>query len=274
MKIKWTYPILKYGFNPPAVYRIDFDNGFYYIGSSMIVKTRWNTWRTNLKRDKFQSKLIENSIKTATAATVSILEFCKVLDEKALKERETEYLLSYFNDPLFLNMSPNGVTNEGLTFKVLPEQLIKPKKEKRSYIRGGKPKPKPADYVYAFSKGVVQFDIYGNYIMSHKDMNIAADHIGVHDSVIRGHIKTKRGYGVLGKYIFRMVGDNEPWELITKKEKPKPLLELSGKPVIDLNTGVFYYSAREVAEASGIKEKQLYKMLGGDIPNKTQYRYA
>jgi hypothetical protein len=275
MELKWTYPKFKYGFNPPAIYRIDFDNGFYYIGSSMIVKTRWNTWRTNLKRDVFQSKLIADSVKGATAVTFSILEFSPDIDdEKKLKERETYYLRSHFDDPLFLNMSPNAFDSTGL--KPIPEHLKRPQKPKpkRKNIKGGKFKP-PTDYAYAFSKGVVQFDIQGNYIQSHKSISDAAKSVGVIDSTIQGHLKSKRKRGVRG-YVFKLCGDNTP--IVIQKSNPyipHPLATPNGcKPVVDTNTGIFYDSAKEAVKQTNFKLKQFYKMLSGTIPNTSQYRYA
>lgn len=270
MEIIWTFPKLKNGFNPPAVYRIDFDNGFFYIGGSKHIKTRMSSWRTVIKSDRFYSKMLGESIKGAKSAVFRILEITTL---GKLRDVETYYIRESFADTLCLNQSSSGHLTQGL--KPIPEHLKRPKKIKPSAPKKEKKvKVLPADHVWAYSKGVIQFDVFGNYIMSHINITKAAQHVGVHDSVIREHVKTKVVRGVLGKYVFRIVGDNEPWHHSVKIVNPKPLLDLPGKLVIDLNTGVFYYSAREASIASGIKEKQFYKMLSGEVPNNTFYMYA
>ena len=277
MEIEFIFPTLQYRLNPPAIYRLDFNNGYYYIGSSMKVKNRIKSWRTNLKCDRFQSRLMEHSIKGATSVVASILEICSVPNSKALKERETEYLLTCFNDPLFLNMTPSGLNNEGMTFKVLPEQLIKPPKEKRPYIRGGKPKPRVRKEVYAFAKGIVQFDLNGNYIQSHKSISDAARAIGVEMKTVQKHLKVKRHRIGLSGFIFKFCGDNSPIELLVKKEAV--VNENSGKVkskvVIDTKTGE-EITVEIAAQRLGLTKKYFYKIISesdGKV-NNTQYRYG
>jgi len=45
------------------------------------------------------------------------------------------------------------------------------------------------------------------------------------------------------------------------------------KIIIDLNTGVFYYSARELSDLIGIKRTTLTSRLSGQNKNSTQYKY-
>ena len=260
MEIKWTFPKLKHAFNPPAVYRIDFDNGFFYIGSTKKLKVRICSWKTIMKLNRFPSRAFGEYIQGATSGIMKILELTTI---ESLRERETFHIRDNFFDPLLLNQSANGYIAGSKELKPIPKHL------KRK-----KPRKKICKKVWAYSKGVIQFDVFGNYIMSHINITKAAQHVGVHDSVIRGHVKAKIVRGVLGKHVFRIVGDNEPWHHSVKIVKPKPLLDLPGKLVIDLNTGVFYYSAREASIASGIKEKQFYKMLSGEVPNNTFYMYV
>lgn len=46
------------------------------------------------------------------------------------------------------------------------------------------------------------------------------------------------------------------------------------KPIIDLNTGVFYESANELSQLTGWKTKEIRRKLSGERYNNTQYRYA
>lgn len=59
------------------------------------------------------------------------------------------------------------------------------------------------------------------------------------------------------------------------REKAKiALSEAKSKPVIDLQTGVFYKSAKELANLYGYKVLRLTRMLNGYQKNKTSFIYA
>jgi len=273
MELKWTFPTLQYRLNPAAVYKLEFNNGYYYIGSSMHVKNRLKSWKTNLNRNFFQSKLIEHSVKGATAVVATILEICTVSNSKELKERETEYLLTCFKDPLFLNMSPSGLNNTGLSFKVLPEQLIKPKKEKK------KPPPKPKkgkfnpaeDYVWAYSKGIIQFDLNGNYVKSYKSMMDAAKANGVKLKSIREAVKSKRYKTGVNGFAFKVCGDNSPIVLLKKRERKERVY----RAIKNTITGEVFPNLTIVAQKEGIKNTAYFwKQLNGQKPNPHPYCYV
>lgn len=61
-----------------------------------------------------------------------------------------------------------------------------------------------------------------------------------------------------------------------KTVKGEVLFEKLGtvKPIIDLNTGVFYESAKELADLLGWKPKEIRRRLNGERANYTSYRYA
>lgn len=255
--MKWIMPKLFYGDNPVCVYRIDFNNGFFYIGGTKAIKTRINTWRT-VCRVKKMTKVMAHNVSGASKATVTIIERTSLAH---LKDRETYHIREHFANKMNLNQSPSGYDNTGL--KPIPAHLKRKKKKK-----------KVAEKVWAFSKGVVQFDLQGNYVQSHKSMADAASSIGVDSSSIRKHIQKKRSNGVKG-YIFRVCGDNRPILLYKRKEKQASFVEIEGKPIIDLNTGVFYYSVKDLSEAIGQPMRRLYAMLGEEHRlNTSQYRYA
>jgi len=50
--------------------------------------------------------------------------------------------------------------------------------------------------------------------------------------------------------------------------------EIHSKPVIDLQTGIFYSSVREAAKLLGMNKNTLYGYLLGNNPNKTSLIYA
>jgi predicted GIY-YIG superfamily endonuclease len=272
MEIKWSFPKLTYGYNPPAVYRMDFNNGYFYIGSSKKVKTRFLGWRTKFKTNRHSSKLFEYYTQSATEVTVSILEYAS-LDN--FKDRETYYIGLFFNDPLCINRSPSGFTNTGL--KPLPPHLVKPKKEK--IPKPPKPKkarvykPPPADHVWAFSKGVVQFDLKGNYIQSHKSMSDAAKSVGVIWTSVKKHINAKSHRVGLKGFIFKLCGDNSPVVLTEKKVYERK--ERSCKAVKNTITGEIFPNLTTVAKKEGIKNTTYFwKQLNGQKPNPYPYQYV
>lgn len=63
----------------------------------------------------------------------------------------------------------------------------------------------------------------------------------------------------------------ETREKISKIQRINPQ---TAKPVIDVNTGVFYKSPREVAELYGYNLVTLRAYLNGSLPNKTNFVYA
>lgn len=272
MEITWNIPKLKYGINPPAIYRLDFDTGHFYIGSSKAVKTRINSWRTMVKYDRCSSKIFLDSIKLAKSAKVSIIEQPAI---NQLLEREEYYLSINSDNQFLLNRSLSAYGNTAL--KPLPPHLVKPKKK---YVSKKPKKGKfipSEDHVWAFSKGVIQFDLSGNYIQSHKTIQDAANAVGVKRKFIYENMQVKRHrYGVKG-FVFKVCGDNSPIELLVKKDVV--VNENSGKVkskvVIDTITGD-KLTAEQVAEKLGKSLKATYKILGeyeGKV-NNTQYKYG
>lgn len=270
MELSFEYPKLEYGNNPSAVYKMTFDTGHFYIGSSKHVKTRINIWRTSLRRLDFSSKIIMDVLPKVTKVSFLILKTCPTIK---LLEIETKHILKHKDNDLCLNMTLNAVNNS--VRKPLPEHLRKPRKVQIPKQRKGKFAP-PEDHVYVFSKEVRQYDLSGNYIKTFRSINEAARAAGVDRSVIADHLKVGAGYGI-GGHVFR--GENSPplpfrikkW---IPREKVVRLAPNGSKPVIDMNTGVFYYSAKEVADLNGIKLKEFYKMLTCARVNTTQYKYA
>ncbi len=200
-------------------------------------------------------------------------EIIEVVPKEKLLLKETEYIQANISNDKCLNRRTNPAANIGI--KPLPLHLIKPRKPKKEYVysytRKGRFTP-PDDFVWDGSKAVYQFTLKGEFIKKYKSIQSAANYIGVNSSTISDHVKSNRVKGVSG-YVFR-TEDNMNFTVITKKNKIKPMLDIGGRPVIDTNTGVFYYSVRELAELLCVKDKWLYKRLNGDAANKTQYRYA
>lgn len=274
MEVEWNYPKFKYKENPPAIYRMDFDTGHFYIGSSKQIKTRINGWRTVFKNNRFSSKILADALKNVTVVNLTIIEHPSL---EILHERETYYLNLYFNDHMCVNRSPSGFDNTGL--KPLPAHLVKPKKIK--VPKPPKPKkprkfkPPPADYVWAFSKGVVQFNIDGSYVQSHKSIADAARAVCVKAKILQDHLNVKRHKTGLKGFIFKLCGDNSPIELLVRKPYQPKGTNSHWRPVINTVTGEVFPNSAIVAKMENMKSATYFwKQLNGHKPNPTQYRYV
>jgi len=272
MEVKWSFPKFKHGLNPPAIYRMDFDTGHYYIGSSKKVKTRMNNWRTIFKYDRFSSKLLADTLKSVKEVKFIIIEH-PALGE--LLERENYHLNLHFDNPLLVNRSSSAYGNIGL--KPLPSHLVKYKQRPKKPPKPPKGKFKPSsDHVYAFSKGVVQFDLQGNYIQSHKSISDAAKAIGVKMKYIQENLNVKRHKKGVKGFVFKFCGDNSPVELLIRGT---PIIsenagKVKSKVVVDVNTGE-KITVEIAAQRLGVTKKYFYKIISesdGKV-NNTPFRY-
>ena len=93
-------------FNNMGVYKITFDTGHFYFGSSANLIGRFATWKSTIRNgiSNGNSKLYP-IIKDVKSAKIEIVEFC---DKEKLKEREDFYLKKYFPNDLILNKSKNA----------------------------------------------------------------------------------------------------------------------------------------------------------------------
>jgi hypothetical protein len=165
MALNFFYYKFEYGWNPPAVYMMEFDTGHFYIGSSKRVKTRFVLWRTQLKKNNFNSRVIRDILPMVKNVYFKLLELPKIEDLRIL---ETAHIKKHFDDPLILNRYSNGFNKPGI--KPLPTHLKKPRK---AYI----PKGRTAyseDHVFKGSIPVLKFDKQGNFIEKYKSVADAA----------------------------------------------------------------------------------------------------
>jgi hypothetical protein len=253
-----------------------FDTGHFYIGSSKHVKTRFVLWKTSLQSGRFGSRIIKHILPSVSVVSFEVLE---VVDEKDRLSKETEYIEAESGSVFMLNRVLDAV--KGGTLRPLPTHLEKPKRVKvvKPYIRKENPKDQ--------RKKVYQFSVDGTFIQEFPSIAAAARFEKVDDSSIYGSTRAKynsigkrKWIGVGGKHVYRLEKKFPLIEERVRGVKPKKttMKDLgfpnSGKPIIDLNTGIFY-SATEVASLLGIKTKSVNRILAEERkPNTTQYRYA
>jgi hypothetical protein len=272
--IQFEFVKFKYGYNPSGVYKMSFNTGHFYIGSSKHLKTRFCLWRTNLNRLDFSQKFILDILPLVTWVKFEVIEF--VTPENILVA-EGVYIKKFINDELLLNRRINPIDNTGV--RDLPKHLKKyilTKEKKRKYPLGFKKKYyKPVEGWIPMNKPVKQYSLGMAFIKEHLSIASAARSANVTVGTMKQHLKAikLKGNGMRG-YIFRYA-DNPTINISKKGKRIIEFPELSnGKLVIDLNTGVFYYSVCDLSEITGLRKKWLYKRLCNEVPNTTQYRYA
>jgi hypothetical protein len=135
---------------------------------------------------------------------------------------------------------------------------------------------KPKVYKPPQNKPVVKFSKTGEFIERYNSIADAIRSVGVHERTFSKHLKRTRIISGMKGFVFRLEDDKRPYTIGRKPPKPKKdFLEMSaGRFVLDINTGVFYYSVRDLCDLIGVKEKQMYKKLSGTAKNNTQYRYV
>jgi hypothetical protein len=100
-------PLVSPGFRLPGVYRISFGDGFYYIGCSIDLWGRSESWRHEIKNTKALattrvSAAMADKIRASDFAQMDVVELCA---SEEVKDREAFYLNKYKSDRLMLSVS-------------------------------------------------------------------------------------------------------------------------------------------------------------------------
>lgn len=103
---------LKRGETACAVYKMIFDDGSYYIGSSTNVKQRMWGWKFKLTNGIDKNYKVTAAFKATTKVVFEILE---IIDDPILRKlREDGYIKLNVGKALFLNIASNAYTNKGI----------------------------------------------------------------------------------------------------------------------------------------------------------------
>ncbi len=109
-----------------GVYKITFDDHWFYIGSSVNLKSRAAGWNGRFNSPRLlKNKNIKYIFPTITKAVFEIIEVCEN-DLELLRAKETQYIGLHWNNPLLLNICPDGATNAGLRASHIIPEIIKP----------------------------------------------------------------------------------------------------------------------------------------------------
>lgn len=191
----FTQPKIGRGKYPPGVYKIIFDGQYFYIGSSVNMKSRITQWKVRLRSGTNKNKRIRELFKKSKEIKFEILEV-----SVNHKEREDFYIKSNWNNPYLLNMCPNAHNNIGL--KNLPRESM--------LRRGGKP--------------IAAFDLNWNFIERFDYIADANKKVGLGSSKISSFLNGKCQY--IKGYKFKLINEDgsyvEPKPFISKKPPLKP----------------------------------------------------
>lgn len=111
--MKFITPYFKRKENPIGVYRIWFDEKWFYIGSSGKLKTRFTRWRTAVNNPKF----LKNKNIGTILPGISCVRFEIIITQGSilnLKHIETKEILNNWDNPFLLNLCPNADTPKGI----------------------------------------------------------------------------------------------------------------------------------------------------------------
>jgi predicted GIY-YIG superfamily endonuclease len=108
------------GMKKSGIYRLDWSNGYFYIGQSQDLSDRWRCHKKrfmNGTMDKCQKKLFRIWQKHGTPVFSIIIE----CDIELLNDIEQKYITENWNNKMFCNTSPSSRNNRGA--KIGPCQL-------------------------------------------------------------------------------------------------------------------------------------------------------
>lgn len=96
-----------------GIYRIIFNTGYYYIGSTKNFRTRFIIYRTEFRKKVYgHSKKMNEAIQKSTNAIFEILEVIE--ESNSLKIREGFYLKKNNGNPFLINRAINPFSNKGV----------------------------------------------------------------------------------------------------------------------------------------------------------------
>lgn len=115
--------------NRMCVYRITFECGMFYIGSSLNLARRATQYRYNFYNRNDINKKLKAALNSHNSAIMDIIEICH--NEKMLRDREDFHIKENFENPHILNRSNSSYSNRSK--KTVEERYVS-----GNYMRGRK----------------------------------------------------------------------------------------------------------------------------------------
>lgn len=152
---------------PAGVYKITFDDKWFYVGSSVNLKNRFRTWEFKLLNNCFKSKNIRHILPTVSVIKFEVLELLS--DFSLLRKNETDIIAKHWHNDLLLNRCPDATKTKGLS----PDYLGKVEKVKPPLKHGT-----PAKKVAVFNLQDQLIEVCKSYAECTRLFKIDNDEIG------------------------------------------------------------------------------------------------
>jgi hypothetical protein len=124
--IKFDLPKFANKINPIAVYKITFDDKWFYIGSSIKIKDRFSNWVGVIKYGGTHNNNMEKILPLVSNIKFEILQ--EGLGLKDIRNKENLFIAENYNHPYCLNHSPNSTNLKGAVRNKWKVEPIKIKK--------------------------------------------------------------------------------------------------------------------------------------------------
>lgn len=248
--------------NPIGIYRIWFDEKWFYIGSSVRLRSRFVAWKCRLLNpEKHYLKSI-NIKKVLPETSVIRFEIIKTYKSASwLRMNETKEINKHWDTPLFLNRCPDANSPKGM-------------KPYFGYIKPVKVLKGTPEYMKP-----VKIAVFNNNWELIKICNSKSEverEFKFNMSDIKRVLSGERGQPRNIK--FKQVSDNgsfiEPVKYVNNKKRPAP----KGRPVIQMTIyGDFvseYISLGEAARQVGCSKQLIFRFIKGNSRLKTAKGYT
>lgn len=94
-----------------GVYKITFDNGTFYIGSTSNFRVRIGVFKSEIRDGYAHNKRMKKSISESDTATFEVICICP--DAESVKTKEDFYIKQNCDNPMMLNRSHSAFSNKG-----------------------------------------------------------------------------------------------------------------------------------------------------------------
>lgn len=199
--MQFMVPTFERKTRPSGVYRINFRDNYFYIGSSFDLRKRFISWKTNLKRGVNKNKKMRAIAAQSGVISFEVIEFIDKHDD--VRVRESFHINQHWDNPFLLNYCPTGDSNKGIRWS--DEDL-------KSRVR-----------VKFFAKPIAVFKD-GNLVKKFDFIVDAASFLEVSSNDIRDFLKGCRS--IIKGHTFKLIDKTgnyiEPIPFVSKK-KPKKI---------------------------------------------------
>ena len=303
--MEFITPTFKRKENPSGVYKITFDDLYFYIGGSTKLKSRVGHWKHRLKLGTPKNKNIKRLLPSCKLAKMEII---KLVHRDLVKTEEDAAIKVHFNSPYCLNRCPSAFDNTGLKFS--PGEIIQYPRcsiKRKLYTDEDRKRSREMSIERGVGQPVAKFDLKNNYIETFACVSMAAESVGVPSRDIGKMFNGKRK-SIKG-FVFKKVDDSgniienkkiprKKWpkrgpmsvnekmrmkEIATKLYKENPELFMRGEPPKKIDVFnikgeyvISFPSVNQASKALNILSGNICKVLKNKRPHTNGYifKYA